>query len=103
MMYFNPQSGFDPIRCYEDLRANILDDPFYVSRGKDVLQTRGMLCWLNSVNMLNTWIATDEIPAIDMDTSVSSHRVKPDDGFRNRLRILMADITVNLYREAIHV
>lgn len=103
MMYVNPQSGFDPARCYEDLRVNILEDPLYGSRGKDVLQNRGMLCWLNSVNMLNTWIAANEIPAIDIDTLTSSHRVMPEDGFRNRLRVLLADITVNLYREAIHV
>ncbi len=101
-MYANPHAGFDPVRCYKDLRVNVLGDPLYSSRGKDVLQNRGMLCWLNSVNMLNAQIAT-ETPVIDMASFASSHRLRPDDGFRNRLRILLADITVNLYREAIHV
>ena len=101
MMPANLQSGFDPVRCYEELRVNILEDPFYSSWGKGVLQNRGMLCWLDSVNMFNVRITTDDMPEIEALASYNG--INPDDGFRNKLKTLLADITVNLYREAIHV
>jgi hypothetical protein len=94
-------SGFDPVRCYEELRVNILEDPFYSSWGKGVLQNRGMLCWLDSVNMFNVRIRTGDMPGIE--TIDSYNGSNPDDGFRNKLKTLLADITVNLYREAIYV
>jgi len=101
MMPANLQSGFDPVRCYEELRVNILEDPFYSSWGKGVLQNRGMLCWLDSVNMFNVSITTDDMPGIE--TMAIYNGINPDDGFRNKLKTLLADITVNLYREAIYV
>ena len=100
MMLANTQSGFDPVRCYEELRVNILEDPFYSSWGKGVLQNRGMLCWLDSVNMFNVRITTDNMPGIE--TMAIYNGINPDDGFRNKLKTLLADITVNLYREAIY-
>lgn len=100
MMLANIQSGFDPVRCYEELRVNILEDPFYSSWGKGVLQNRGMLYWLDSVNMFNVRITTDDMPGIE--AMVSYNGINPDDGFRNKLKTLLADITVNLYREVIY-
>jgi hypothetical protein len=100
MMPANLQSGFDPVRCYEELRVNILEDPFYNSWGKGVLQNRGMLCWLDSVNMFNVRITTDDM--LGIETMASYIGINPDDGFRNKLKTLLADITVNLYREAIY-
>lgn len=100
MMLANIQSGFDPVRCYEELRVNILEDPFYSSWGKGVLQNRGMLYWLDSVNMFNIRITTDNMPGIE--TMASYKGINPGDGFRNKLKTLLADITVNLYREAIY-
>lgn len=97
----NLQSGFDPVRCYEELRVNILEDPFYSSWGKGVLQNRGMMYWLASVNMFNVRITTDDMPGIEALASYNG--INPDDGFRNQLKTLLADITVNLYREAIYV
>ena len=91
-MYSNPADGLDPIRCYEDLRKSILEDPLYISRGNIVLQTRGMLCWFKSVNILNTWIANDELPAVGIMISEPSCRGMSDDGFRGRLRTVLADI-----------
>ncbi len=99
-MTTNLQSGFDPVRCYEELRVNILDDPFYSSWGKGVLQNRGMLCWLDSVNIFNVRITTDDMPGTE--TMASYIGINPDNGFRNKLKTLLADITVNLYREAIY-
>jgi hypothetical protein len=95
------QSGFDPVRCYEELRVNILEDPFYSSWGKGVLQNRGMLWWLDSVNMFNVRITTDDMPGIE--TIPSYNGINPDDGLRKKLKALLADITVNLYREALYV
>jgi hypothetical protein len=100
MMPANLQSGFDPVSCYEELRVNILEDPFYSSWGKGVLQNRGMLCWLDSVNMFNVRITTDDMPTIEAMASYNG--INPYDGFRNKLKTLLADITVNLYREAIY-
>jgi hypothetical protein len=97
MTHTDLQAVFDPVRCYEELRVNILEDPFYSSWGKGALQNRGMLCWLNSVNMLNIRITDNEMPA--PDTTVPCNGLNPD-GFRNELRALLADITVSLYREA---
>jgi hypothetical protein len=101
MIPANVQSGFDPVRCYEELRVNILEDPFYSSWGKGVLRNRGMLCWLDNVNMLNARITTDDMPGIE--TIPSHNGNNPDYGFRNKLKTLLADITVNLYREALYV
>lgn len=98
-MTVNLQSGFDPVRCYEELRVNILEDPFYSSWGKGVLQNRGMLCWLDSVNIFNVRIMTDDMPGIE---AIAYNGTNPDNGFRNKLKTLLADITVNLYREAIY-
>jgi len=98
-MTANLQSGFDPVRCYEELRVNILEDPFYSSWGKGVLQNRGMLCWLDSVNIFNVRITTDDMPGIE---AIACNGTNPDNGFRNKLKTLLADITVNLYREAIY-
>jgi hypothetical protein len=95
------QSGFDPVRCYEELRVNIFEDPFDSSWGKGILQNRGMLCWLDSVNMLNAKITTDEM--LGIETMAPYHGINSDGGFRNKLKTLLADITVNLYREAIYV
>ncbi|HAM51247.1 MAG TPA: hypothetical protein DCP92_11365 [Nitrospiraceae bacterium] len=101
MISANLQNGFDPVRCYEELRVNILEDPFYSSWGKDVLQNRGMLCWLDSVNMFNVRITADDMP--ERETMAASYNeINPDDGFRNKLKTLLADITVNLYREALY-
>jgi hypothetical protein len=100
MMPVNLHSGFDPVRCYEELRVNILEDPFYSSWGKGVLQNRGMLCWIDSVNMFNVRITTGDMPEIE--TMASYNGINRDDGFRNKLKTLLADITLNLYREAIH-
>jgi len=95
------QSGFDPVRCYEELRVNILEDPFYSSWGKGVLQNRGMLCWLDSVNMVNVRIMADDMTAIE--PTVSYKGINTDNGFKNRLKTLLADITVNLCQEVIYV
>lgn len=92
------QSGFDPVKCYEELRVNVLEDPFYSSWGKGVLQNRGMRYWLDSVNMFNVRITADDPPVIE--TSIPVTEINSDDGFRNKLKTLLADITLNLYREA---
>lgn len=101
MMPANVQSGFDPTRCYEELRVNILEDPFYSSWGKGVLQNRGMLYWFDSVNMLNTRMTSDDM--LGGETLISCSGINPDDGFRNKLKTLLADITMTLYREALYV
>jgi len=97
----NVQSGFDPVRCYEELRVNILEDPFYSSWGKGVLQHRGMRCWLDGVTMINARITADDM--LDIESIPSQRGLNTDKGFRNELKALLADITANLYREALHV
>lgn len=94
------QAGFDPVKCYEELRVNVLEDPFYRSWGKGVLQNRGMLCWLDSVNMFNVRITADA-PSV-IEAAASCNEVNHDEGFRNKLKTLLADITLNIYREAIY-
>ncbi len=94
------QAGLDPVKCYEELRVNVLEDPFYSSWGKGVLQNRGMLCWLDSVNRFNVRITADD-PSV-IEPVASCNGVNHDEGFRNKLKTLLADITLNLYREAIY-
>jgi hypothetical protein len=95
------QSRFDPIRCYEELRINVLEDPFYSSWGKGIFQNRGMSCWLDSVNMFTVSISSDDMPGIE-PCAISYDPANPDVGFRNKLKLLLADMTVNLYREVIY-
>jgi hypothetical protein len=50
--------------------------------------------------VFNVRITTDDMPEIEALASYNG--INPDDGFRNKLKTLLADITVNLYREAIY-
>ncbi len=98
------QTGFDPVRCYEELRINILEDSFYSSWGRDVLQNRGMSIWLNAINMINTRMAAHEMPDPVLNSEHPTDLRRDEElSVRSKLKMLLADITAALYREAIYV
>ena len=90
---------FDPICCYEELRLNILEEPFYISRGRDLLQNRGMHCWFDNINLFNEQLYTNKEDD-DMNEPITSYRLKYDKGgFRNSLCMLLSDIILTIYPE----
>lgn len=93
---------FDPIKCYEELRFNILGDPFYTSRGRYLLENQGMFCWLNSVGLLNAQLSS-QTPAIDMDSLKSFSIVESMEMSQNSLSVLLAEVILNIYPEVIYV
>lgn len=89
--------GFEPIKCYEELRFNVLDDPFYTSQGKYLLQNRGMFWWLKTIETLNTQLETETVE-IEQELFKPVFSPGHEEGFRNRLSILLADIVLNIQR-----
>lgn len=89
---------FNPVSCYEEMRFNILEDPLYASRGRYLLQNRGMFCWLNSIDMLNSQLSSETLA---IDFSVPSCKLRTEEGFRNRLSILLKDIISDIHKEVV--
>lgn len=92
-----PNKGFEPIKCYEELRFNVLDDPFFTSQGKYLLQNRGMFWWLKTVETLNTKLEAETVE-IEQDLFNPVFSPGHEEGFRNSLSILLADIVLNIQR-----
>lgn len=87
------------LKYYEELRSNIFQDPFNASQGRYLLQSRGMLWWLKSVNMLKTKLCDEIRP----DSLTTYPKVKSKRGFQQKLSMLLAEIILNIYPEALYV
>jgi hypothetical protein len=98
----NSPKAFDPVKCYEQLRSNILTDPHYVSRGQYLLQQQGMYFWLNYIEMVNAYIVVDTT-GIETVTFGSSGRLPSEVGFSSRLSSLLAGIILTIHAEVHHV
>ncbi len=89
------ESPINPVRCYEELRFNILEDHYYSLWGRYLLQHQGMVRWCKSVNMFALPLST-ETRERDRDSLVPPRNVKPDKTLRNRLILVLADIIITL-------
>lgn len=88
---------FDPVKCYEQLRSNMLADPHYSSQGQYMLHHQGMGCWLAHLETLNSQLAR-EATTIEAITMTPSPQRLADAGLQSRLNPLLADIILTIYR-----
>lgn len=95
MVIYSP-SGFDPVKCYEQLRFNIFEDPLYASRSRYLIEKRGMYWWFTDVEMLNSQLYTKG-GGIDPNLLSPFYGLRDKEGFRGRLSILLAEIVLNIY------
>jgi len=92
----------DIILCYEELRSNVLQDPFYLSQSKNLFQNRGMLLWLKNVEKLNMDL-TYQKEEINTDI-LTNFSISNNAGIRkNGLSNLLAGIIINIYPEVLYV
>jgi len=88
------------IQCYEELRFNVLFDPFYVSQSRNLLQSRGMLWWIKNVEIVYAEFSYEEFNTDVLSNFSSSHNKK---GVQNRLCSLLANIIVTIHPEVLYV
>jgi hypothetical protein len=91
------QIGVDPVRCYEQLRFHVLDNPFYKSHGMYMLQRQGMFRWLKSDMIFNTLQAFEVSSATDQQITMPVHGSGETEGIKSKLSILLADIIIAIY------
>jgi len=95
-------AGFDPIRCYEELRVNIFMDPLYTSRSRYLIENQGMSCWLKGVSMLSAQLSSER-QVIDEDSLMNFPGMSSGEVMEDKLSVLLAEVILNICPEVTYV